>query len=105
MIPKTMKAAVAEAPGAPLVIRDLPVPQPGRGQFLVKLESCGVCHSDLHLRNGDEGLPDEMYPMVFGHEGIGRIVAVGEGRRHPFRSAIGLACRGSTTPASTAARA
>ena len=79
MIPKTMKAAVAEASGAPLVIRDLPVPVPGRGQFLVKLESCGVCHSDLHLRNGDEGLPGEMYPLVFGHEGIGRIVAMGEG--------------------------
>ena len=85
MSPSTMKAAVAVAPGAPLVISELPVPVPRAGQLLVKLESCGVCHSDLHLRNGDEGLPDEMYPLVLGHEGIGRIVAVGEGTETSLR--------------------
>ena len=40
------------------------MPAPGRGQFLVKLESCGVCHSDLHLRNGDEGLPGEHHFFI-----------------------------------------
>jgi propanol-preferring alcohol dehydrogenase len=79
MIPKTMKAALAESAATPLVIREVATPVPARGQLLVKLESCGVCHSDLHLRNGDENLPDEMYPLILGHEGIGRIVAIGEG--------------------------
>lgn len=43
----------------------------------MKFESCGVCHSDLHLRNGDEHLSDDLYPLILGHEGIGRIVAIG----------------------------
>jgi len=79
MIPKTMKAALAESAATPLVIREVATPVPARGQLLVRLESCGVCHSDLHLRNGDENLPDEMYPLILGHEGIGRIVAIGDG--------------------------
>ena len=78
-ISDTMMAAVAEAPGLPLSVREMPTPRPGRGQFLVKMESCGVCHSDLHLRDGDENLPEESYPLIFGHEGIGRIVELGPG--------------------------
>lgn len=76
MIPPTMKAAVAEKSGAPLVIRDVPTPVPGSGQALVKLEGSGICHTDLHLRDGDEGLAD--YPYIFGHEGVGRIAALGK---------------------------
>lgn len=75
-LPQTMKAALCKAPGAALVIEEVPVPQPGLGQVLVKLESCGVCYSDLHLRQ--DTLPDELYPRIFGHEGIGRVVAIGE---------------------------
>lgn len=63
--------------GADLVIREIPIPAPGAGQLLVKMESCGVCHSDLHLREGDESLPPESYPLVLGHEGIGHVVEVG----------------------------
>lgn len=73
-----MSAAVCAGPGAPLEVRRIPVPQPIAGEYLVKLETCGVCHSDLHLRNGDEALPDSAYPLILGHEGIGRIIA-GEG--------------------------
>lgn len=72
-----MKAAVCSEPGADLIIRELPVPEPGAGELLVQMESCGVCHSDLHLRDGDESLPEESYPLVLGHEGIGRIVELG----------------------------
>jgi len=85
MIPDFMQAAICDAPGAPLIVRSVPVPKPAFGQFLVKLESCGICHSDLHLRNGDEDLPPERYPLILGHEGIGRIVAIGEGNRGKFR--------------------
>ncbi|MEX0284273.1 MAG: alcohol dehydrogenase catalytic domain-containing protein [Paracoccaceae bacterium] len=80
-IPNRMKAAVCTAPGAPLVLKDVPVPKPGPGQLLVKLESCGICHSDLHLR--DEPLPAEFYPRIFGHEGIGHVVAFGDGVASP----------------------
>lgn len=74
-LPLTMRAALCTGPGAPLRLMDIPVPQPGPGQILVRLEACGVCHSDLHLRDGDEDLPDTLYPLVLGHEGIGRVVA------------------------------
>jgi propanol-preferring alcohol dehydrogenase len=79
MIPKTMIAALSERRGTPLVIREVPTPVPGPGQLLVRLESCGICHTDLHSRDGDDNLPDELYPLILGHEGIGRIAAVGEG--------------------------
>ena len=72
-----MKAAICDGPRRELVIRELPIPAPGPGQLLVKLESCGVCHSDLHIREGDESLPPESYPLVLGHEGIGHVVEVG----------------------------
>lgn len=76
-LPNTMRAALCDAPGAALEIREVPVPQPGPGQVLVRLESCGVCHSDLHLRDGNENLPAEFYPLIVGHEGIGRVVKHG----------------------------
>lgn len=72
-----MKAAICNGPGAALEIREINTPRPCRGDVLVKLESCGICHSDLHLRDGQESLPQEAYPMVFGHEGVGRVVQIG----------------------------
>ena len=49
----TMKAAVVRAFGQPLVIEDVPVPVPDRGEILVKVKACGVCHTDLHAASGD----------------------------------------------------
>lgn len=72
-----MWAAVCDGPGIALELKRVPVPVPCQGQVLVKLESCGICHSDLHLRNGDEDLPNNLYPLIVGHEGIGRVVKVG----------------------------
>ena len=72
-----MMAAMCDGPGAPLQMRKVPMPKPGTGEILVKLESCGVCHSDLHLRDGQENLPADAYPLAFGHEGIGRVVKIG----------------------------
>ena len=50
---KTMKAAVARAFGKPLAIEEVAVPRPGAGELLVKIEACGVCHTDLHAVEGD----------------------------------------------------
>jgi propanol-preferring alcohol dehydrogenase len=80
-LPLTMRAAVCPAPGAPLEMREVATPTPGAGQVLVRLETCGVCHSDLHLRDGQENLPDSYYPLILGHEGIGRVVAIGPGTK------------------------
>nr|WP_321511341.1 alcohol dehydrogenase catalytic domain-containing protein [uncultured Celeribacter sp.] len=77
-LPKTMKAALCDAPGSALRIAEVPVPVPGPGQYLVRVEACGICHSDLHVQRGEEPMPPEAFPLILGHEGIGRIVA-GEG--------------------------
>lgn len=71
-----MKAAVVPALGAPLVIRDLPVPKPQRGQVLVRVEASGLCHTDIHAARGEWPVKPKI-PLVPGHEGVGVIVGVG----------------------------
>jgi propanol-preferring alcohol dehydrogenase len=73
-----MKAAVARAFGQPLTIEELPVPQPGPGEVLVKVAACGVCHTDLHAIDGDWPVKPTL-PLVPGHEGVGYVAAVGAG--------------------------
>jgi propanol-preferring alcohol dehydrogenase len=73
-----MHAAVVEQFGQPLAMRQLDIPVPGPGQILVKTEACGVCHTDLHAARGDWPVKPSL-PFVPGHEGIGRVVAIGEG--------------------------
>jgi propanol-preferring alcohol dehydrogenase len=77
-MPSEMQAARVEQFGQPLVLRELKVPSPGPGQILVKTEACGVCHTDLHAANGDWPARP-MLPFTPGHEGIGRVVALGSG--------------------------
>lgn len=73
-----MKAAVVPALGAPLEIREVPVPTPGPGQVLVKIEASGLCHTDIHAARGDWPVkPKEL--LVPGHEGVGLVQRVGEG--------------------------
>jgi propanol-preferring alcohol dehydrogenase len=74
----TMQAAVVEAFGERLVLKDLPIPTPGAGEILVKTEACGVCHTDLHAADGDWPLKPKP-PFIPGHEAIGRVVATGAG--------------------------
>lgn len=76
MLPKTMKAAVVNQFGQPLSIEQLPVKEPGRGQILVKVLACGICHTDLHAAEGDWPVKPTL-PFIPGHEGIGEIVALG----------------------------
>jgi propanol-preferring alcohol dehydrogenase len=93
----TMKAAVVPALGAPLEIRELPVPTPGPGQVLVRMQTSGVCHTDIHAARGDWPVKPAP-PFVPGHEGIGVVEQVGPGaavRRVGERVAIawlGSAC-------------
>jgi propanol-preferring alcohol dehydrogenase len=75
---KKMQAAVVEQFGKPLVLREWDIPTVGPGQILVKTEACGVCHTDLHAARGDWPLKPTL-PFIPGHEGIGRVVAVGAG--------------------------
>ena len=75
-VPKTMKAAFVTEFGKPLTIGELPVPQPKDGQVLIKVEACGVCHTDVHAADGDWPVKAKT-PFVPGHEGIGRVIAMG----------------------------
>lgn len=71
-----MKAAVVPALGSPLEIREVPVPEPGAGQVLVRIEASGLCHTDIHAARGDWPVkPKDL--LVPGHEGVGRVTAVG----------------------------
>ena len=73
-----MRAAVVHAFGEPLRIEEVPVPQPGPGEILVKIEASGVCHTDLHAARGDWPVKPTL-PFIPGHEGVGRVAAVGPG--------------------------
>ena len=75
---RQMQAAVVEHFHAPLVVREWDVPTPGPGQILVKTEVCGVCHTDIHAARGDWPVKPHL-PFIPGHEGIGRVSAVGAG--------------------------
>ena len=77
----TMKAAIVREFGKPLVIEEVPVPRPAAGDILVKIEACGVCHTDLHAAEGDWPVKPNP-PFIPGHEGVGHVVAVGAGVRH-----------------------
>ena len=74
----TMQAALVEAFGKPLVLREVPIPEPGPGQILVRTEACGVCHTDIHAANGDWPIKPAL-PFIPGHEAIGLVAALGAG--------------------------
>jgi propanol-preferring alcohol dehydrogenase len=73
-----MKAAVVREFGTPVVLEERPVPDPGLGQVVVKIEASGLCHTDIHAANGDWPVKPTP-PFVPGHEGVGLITAVGDG--------------------------
>ena len=74
-MPPTMKAAVVREFRKPLVIEEVPVPQPGAGQVVVKIAATGVCHTDLHAAEGDWPVKPKP-PFIPGHEGVGHVSAV-----------------------------
>ncbi|MDQ1665472.1 MAG: S-(hydroxymethyl)mycothiol dehydrogenase [Actinomycetota bacterium] len=75
-MPHRVKGVVARAKGAPVSIETVVVPDPGPGEALVQVQACGVCHTDLHYREG--GINDD-FPFLLGHEAAGVVEAVGDG--------------------------
>jgi propanol-preferring alcohol dehydrogenase len=71
-----MRAMVFEKVGQPLALRDLPKPKPGSGQLLVRVNTCAVCRTDLHIVDGE--LPNPKLPLILGHQIVGRIEEIGE---------------------------
>ena len=72
-----MHAMVLRKVGGPLESAELPDREPGPGEIRVKIGACGVCRTDLHVLDGE--LPDEKFPVIPGHEIVGRIDAIGAG--------------------------
>lgn len=74
---KTMKAVEVTKPGSPFKLVERPIPEATRGQVRIAVDACGICHSDMFVK---EGLyPGVAYPRVPGHEVVGRVDALGEG--------------------------
>lgn len=71
-----MRAAIAEQPGQPVVIRDVEVPAPGPGEILLHVKACGVCFTDLRIVDVIGG---PLMPLIPGHEPVGVVAALGEG--------------------------
>lgn len=71
-----MRAAVFRGPGTPIAVEDVDLAPPRAGEVRVRIAAAGVCHSDLHVRDGDWPLP---LPLVLGHEGSGTVVETGPG--------------------------
>jgi propanol-preferring alcohol dehydrogenase len=72
-----MRAMIFEKVGTPLALRDVPTPQAGAGQVLIRVSACAVCRTDLHVVDGE--LPNPKLPLIPGHEIVGRIDKLGEG--------------------------
>ena len=75
---------VLEKPRRPLVLRDMPKPNPEAGQLLVRVATCAVCRTDLHVVDGE--LPDPKLPLILGHQIVGRIEQIGD---HVDRFSVG----------------
>ncbi|MEU4239715.1 S-(hydroxymethyl)mycothiol dehydrogenase [Actinoplanes sp. NPDC026619] len=71
-----VRGVIARAKGAPVEVATIVVPDPGPGEAVVKVQACGVCHTDLHYREG--GINDD-FPFLLGHEAAGVVESVGEG--------------------------
>ena len=75
-MPQTVRGVVSKAVGEPVTIEEIVIPDPGPGEAVVDIQACGVCHTDLHYREG--GINDE-FPFLLGHEASGVVESVGDG--------------------------
>jgi propanol-preferring alcohol dehydrogenase len=66
-----------DAPGRALRFADVPTPEPGPRQLLIRVAACGVCRTDLHIVDGE--LPDPKLPLILGHEIVGHVAGLGQG--------------------------
>src|SRR5229473_7431630 len=92
-----MKAAILHEFKKPLAIEEVTRPKPGADEILIEVEACGVCHSDLHLADGDwsqlAGIVKK--PLILGHEIAGRVIEKG-GEVHDLRIGDRVEFRGCT---------
>ncbi|RKY01234.1 MAG: alcohol dehydrogenase [Spirochaetes bacterium] len=90
-----MKAMVLEKQNKPLVLKELPVPEPSDSQVLIKIEACGVCRTDLHIYEGD--LKNPKLPLVLGHEIVGNVIKTGKSvKKFKVGDRIGVPWLGKT---------
>ena len=75
-MPQTVRGVIARAKGEPVTIEEVVVGDPGPGEAVVAVQACGVCHTDLHYREG--GINDD-FPFLLGHEAAGVVESVGDG--------------------------
>jgi propanol-preferring alcohol dehydrogenase len=85
-----MRAAVVRAFDQPLTVEELPVPEPGDEQVLVRIEASGLCHTDVHAARGEWPVRPQP-PFVPGHEGVGTIERVGPGHAHGLEPGMRVA--------------
>ncbi|MDQ4043296.1 MAG: alcohol dehydrogenase catalytic domain-containing protein, partial [Actinomycetota bacterium] len=71
-----MRAMVLNSPGNPLRLAEVPVPEPGPEQVLLRVHACAVCRTDLHVVDGE--LPDPKLPLIPGHQIVGTVEGIGE---------------------------
>jgi alcohol dehydrogenase, propanol-preferring len=71
-----MRAMVLDKPKQPLQLRDVSKPKPGRGQLLVRVSTCAVCRTDLHVVDGE--LPNPKLPLIVGHQIVGHVEEIGD---------------------------
>jgi len=76
LMAQRVRGVVATAKGAPVQVETIVVPDPGPGEAVVRIQACGVCHTDLHYREG--GITDD-FPFLLGHEAAGVVEQVGDG--------------------------
>lgn len=90
-----MRAMILEAPGKPLREADVPTPEPGPGQVLIRIRACGLCRTDLHIMDGE--LKEPKLPLIPGHQLVGTVIAAGAGaERFAQGTRIGVPWLGST---------
>jgi propanol-preferring alcohol dehydrogenase len=72
-----MRAMVLEKVGTPLALHDVPKPEPGKGQLVMRVNACAICRTDLHIVDGE--LSEPKLPLILGHQIVGRVDQIGEG--------------------------
>jgi alcohol dehydrogenase, propanol-preferring len=94
-IPEKMQAMVLAAAGKPLELQEVPVPRPGPSQVLLRVHTCGVCRTDLHIIDGE--LPNPKLPLILGHQIVGTVVQTGAGvERYKTGDRLGVPWLGHT---------
>ena len=78
-----MRAMVLDKPRQPLQLRDVEKSRPAKGQLLVRIATCAVCRTDLHVVDGE--LPDPKLPLILGHQIVGRVEEIGEEANSKFK--------------------